>query len=502
MIRTAIHDNEVIGQEKLLSTKFGSFSRGVSQGRLKLKKDSDRLPSVDLCKVSPSTPLRLDIAAKLAFPDGSMTLSGLLCEITRGRLAYELIAGKYFTTLDDIENLRRLCRVGVTSNHAEMPILSLGRSVGSPERTTGPTPRELLQAKILDRLYKERSGSVPEPIVGHRGTRHTRDIDQIPIAEVLSIYLDDHIVAESSQSALAGQARALMQHISRLNAYWGDITLTGISTSTAKAYVKHRICNGGGEGGARRDLEVLRAAVNHHSKENLHHGTVRVWLPGRGEPRDRWLTRSEVARMIWVAYRYREIQTVHAGPKKGQKVVTLRRPLRHVARFILIGCYTGSRAGTIASASCRQGMGRSFIDLERGIFYRKAMGKKTTKKRQTVAPLPPRLQAHLRRWVHTGVAKEHFIEFNGRPVASIKTAFRKVVALASIDTSLGPVVPHTLRHTAATWLMQNGTSIWDAAGYLGMTVDVLERVYGHHHPDYQASAAERIARRPTTPARR
>jgi hypothetical protein len=42
--------------------------------------------------------------------------------------------------------------------------------------------------------------------------------------------------------------------------------------------------------------------------------------------------------------------------------------------------------------------GRSYVDLDRGIFYRKAIGKRTTKKRQTPAPIPPRLLAHLRRW--------------------------------------------------------------------------------------------------------
>ena len=34
----------------------------------------------------------------------------------------------------------------------------------------------------------------------------------------------------------------------------------------------------------------------------------------------------------------------------------------------------------------------------RGIFYRKPIGKRATKKRQTPAPIPPRLLAHLRRW--------------------------------------------------------------------------------------------------------
>src|SRR6266700_2453694 len=74
----------------------------------------------------------------------------------------------------------------------------------------------------------------------------------------------------------------------------------------------------------------------------------------------------------------------------------------------------------------------------------------------------------------------------------IGSAFRTVVRLAGIDTSIENVTPHTLRHTAATWLMQAGTDLWTAAGYIGMTVEVLERIYGHHHPDYLGEAVENI----------
>jgi integrase len=51
------------------------------------------------------------------------------------------------------------------------------------------------------------------------------------------------------------------------------------------------------------------------------------------------------------------------------------------------------------------------------------------------------------------------------------------------------VTRHTLRHTRATWLLQAGVDLWTAAGFLGMTVRTLERVYGHHCPDYQEQAA-------------
>lgn len=39
-------------------------------------------------------------------------------------------------------------------------------------------------------------------------------------------------------------------------------------------------------------------------------------------------------------------------------------------------------------------------------------------------------------------------------------------------------------------MMQNAVPIWEAAGSLGMSAQVLERVYGHHHPDWQKDAAE------------
>jgi len=62
-------------------------------------------------KVTSDTPLRLEIAAVIAFPDGSMTAAGLRREGARGRLVIERIAGKDFTTLANIERMRELCQL-------------------------------------------------------------------------------------------------------------------------------------------------------------------------------------------------------------------------------------------------------------------------------------------------------------------------------------------------------------------------------------------------------
>lgn len=316
--------------------------------------------------------------------------------------------------------------------------------------------------------------------------RRGRHPSQVPLADVLSIYYDDCGPPEpDARKRFAGR-------IKRLSLYWGEKTLDEVDAASCRAYVGSR----GSSGGARRDLEDLRAAINHHARQRLHEGAVFVALPGKGQPRDRWLTRSEAAQLLWTCWRTREMQSVrHDGSSDGPKAPTTKYPLRHLARFILIGLYTGTRSASIASASWYAAAGKSYLDLDAGLFYRHRTGARQTNKRQPPAPLPPRLLAHLRRWKERGICAAHPVEWNGQPVTSVKTAFRSAVLKAGLD---GRVTPHTLRHTAATWLMQSGISIWNAAGYVGMSTTMMERTYGHQHPDYLREAAAAIGNKRAT----
>jgi integrase len=83
----------------------------------------------------------------------------------------------------------------------------------------------------------------------------------------------------------------------------------------------------------------------------------------------------------------------------------------------------------------------------------------------------------------------HFVQWNGAPVKSVKRGFGHAARLAGLE---GKVTPHTLRHTAATWLMHRRVDVWEAAGFLGMSVETLERNYGHHHPEHLKRAAHAI----------
>jgi hypothetical protein len=68
-------------------------------------------PVMNVTAISPTTPLRLAVAAEIAFPGGDVTAATLRREGAKGRLAIERIGRKDFTTLAAIDSMRLLCRV-------------------------------------------------------------------------------------------------------------------------------------------------------------------------------------------------------------------------------------------------------------------------------------------------------------------------------------------------------------------------------------------------------
>jgi integrase len=118
-------------------------------------------------------------------------------------------------------------------------------------------------------------------------------------------------------------------------------------------------------------------------------------------------------------------------------------------------------------------------------------GRARTRKRRGKTPIPPRLLPLLLRIRRRGSDLGPVLHIDGKPIGDIKKGF----AAACKRAGLEGVTPHTLRHTAATWLMQNGVSFSVAAEYLSMGEGTLRRVYWHHHPDYMKEAAEAIGQR-------
>jgi integrase len=307
-------------------------------------------------------------------------------------------------------------------------------------------------------------GAAERKLEAYLNRKHTaqakksvRDPDQIPVADVLALYAAD--VAPNH-----ARPKETLQRIERLLAFFGADKLSAINGDRCRAFARSR----SRPTAAREDLSVLRAAINHHRQEGLCEKIVSVALPGKPVGRDRWCTRGEAARLLRAAWRFREIQ-------KGKP--TDRRSRRHVAKFILVALYTGTRASAVCAAALEPTEGKGWIDLEKGIFYRRPAAVRE-------------LLAHLRRWKRLG--QRYAVEWNGEPVKDVDKAFRNVARAATLPD----VTPHVLRHTAATWQMQLGTDPWQAAEYLGMSLKTLLENYGHHHPDYLDGPREAFDRPP------
>jgi integrase len=125
------------------------------------------------------------------------------------------------------------------------------------------------------------------------------------------------------------------------------------------------------------------------------------------------------------------------------------------------------------------------VNLEKGVIDYRRPGAAETLKRRGVVKAHRKLLGHLRRAKINAGEMDFVIQWGGHRVKDIKKAFAAAVERSGINKR---ITPHTLKHTAATWLLQDGVSLWDAAQYLSTSMETLEKVYGHHCPSHQERA--------------
>ena len=323
-----------------------------------------------------------------------------------------------------------------------------GRTLSTRTRDRGEAE------KALSRYVIERDRPAAAGIDGPRAP------DALTIAEALDAYASEHAPTVRDPARIGHAIAALLP-------FFGGLPVATITGEVCRRYGRHR---DRAPATVRKELGVLQAAVNYCHAEGYLTIAPRVRLPEKPPARDRWLTRDEAAALLRAARRNPQDRA------------------RHLCRFILVALYTGTRSDAILRLRFMPNTAGGWVDTDRGILHRRAEGSSESKKRQPPIPLPRPLLAHLRRWERNGA--RWVVEFDGQRVGSIRTAWRKTIAAAGIDYCR----PHDLRHTAITWAMQGGMDRWQATGYFGVSTEVLEGVYAHHHPDYLREAAAVMGR--------
>jgi integrase len=311
----------------------------------------------------------------------------------------------------------------------------------SRERSTGTADRRIAEIALAEYINSRARHAGP------------RDPAAVLITDMLAHYAQEHAAETASPWRIGAAIKGLVP-------FWQGQSVAAVTKETCRAYAKNR---GRSAGTVRRELGVLRAAINHGYTNGRLTRTVAVHLPDRPNPRDRWLTREEAAALLRAALR--------------EPRVRLYLPL-----FILMGLCTGARKEAILSLRWSQ------VDLVGRRIDFNVPGARRTNKRRARIPIPVKLLGHLRRASQRGTEIGFVINDNGKRLGDVKRGFASACRRAGLDD----VSPHVLRHTCATWLMQHGVPMWEAAGFLGMSRETLEQVYGHHHPDHLKSAAKAL----------
>ena len=353
---------------------------------------------------------------------------------------------------------------------AQWVILDRGRQV-----VTGARPDDRRHAE------KALSDYIASKHVPQFGTGHPSGIT---IADALAAYGEAH-------GPTTRRPDLIRIAILRLLDFYGDKPVTTVTKETCAEYVSFRCSQTDARqtvnarstvkpATARRELVVLNAALRWCWENGKLDRLVPVSLPPQSQPRERHLTRSEAAQLLASALGWDT-----TGKRHRQRIN------RHLARFILIGLYTGTRHDAILRLQWHRNGEGGWIDLASGVLHRRPPGAVESGKRRPPVPIAPRLMSHLRRW--RGLTARYVIEWHGKPIASKeRNAWHRARELAG----LGPdILPHTLRHTCATWLLQAGVSTFDVAGVLGTTEDVIRQTYGHHARDQLYEAVRAFSRR-------
>lgn len=299
--------------------------------------------------------------------------------------------------------------------------------------------------------------------------------EEITVGEVLALYLTD-------KGEIVAGAETLAYCVKALAPFWGHLPVSDVIGSNCRRYAAARAVPRdveyvgkrgkrwtrtlvAGPAKVRRELGVLTQALKYAVAEGRLTSAPEVTLTEDSVPRDRWLDRSEVARL-------------------------LRAAAPHVRRFILISVTTGTRASAVLALRWTPSTGSGYVDLETGVLHRRGRRERETNKRRGAVRLTRGLLAHLRRWRAGGGT--HVVMWRGKQLEEIDTGFNRAVARAGLED----VTVHDLKRTAVTWFFQRGGTMEDAVEYFSTSQTTLLKYYRSHSPHYQSRAVEVMERRP------
>jgi integrase len=266
------------------------------------------------------------------------------------------------------------------------------------------------------------------------------------VADLWPIYLRDRLKEVARKDRFKATWAALEPH-------FGHRIGTAIDRDDCRAYYDARKAQGMADSTILTELQILRACLNLTLKDRA----PKLWMPPESKPRTNYLTPEDV-------------QKVHEDAKSP-----------HIALFLELALATGARAGAICDLTWDR------VDLKHGFVDLMPAGRIKTNKQRPTVRLTKRAMAALEK-AKDAARTDHVIEFNGKPVKSVKKALQRISERTGIDFS-----PHVLRHSAGVWMAKANVPMQKISQFLGhASTKVTEKVYARYHPAHMEEAASAL----------
>ena len=257
------------------------------------------------------------------------------------------------------------------------------------------------------------------------------------------------------------QGRAIVKSMSStvkaMAPMFGSLRPDQITVEHCRDYDAKRRLAGIRQGTVWTELRPLRNVLNLAAKKGLSERAPFIELPQKPAPRERHLTRDEAKALL----------AAEAQP--------------HILLAIRVMLSTAARVGAVLDLTWDR------VDLERRRINLRTEGVGPRKGR-AVVPINDTLYAELVKAKGQNMT-EYVIEWNGKPVRSIRKGFGVAVKSAGLKD----VTIHTLRHSAAVMMVEAGTSMDEVAQYLGHSnPSITFKTYARFSPSHLRAASKAL----------
>lgn len=285
----------------------------------------------------------------------------------------------------------------------------------------------------------------------------------------LAVTLDEIWANYIVDRELDGKKTVSMKyHWAALRPRFGLLIPADIDADICRDYAKTRVhVDKKSVGTAWTELNQLRSLVNWARARHIITLAPYVWVPAKPNPRDRVLDMAEVERLL-------------------DACIT-----PHIRLFVTVALCTAARTEAILELKWSE------VDFAAGTVDLRSKEEldplsKVSRKGRALVPMNDLLKAALQD-AQRGALTDHVIEWDGAPVQSVKRGFVAAVARAGLVPSdpADKVTPHTLRHTANTWMQEADIPPEMRAKFLGhKRVETNQANYSHAGAAYLQPAAK------------